>query len=175
MNEEGKYWAYVIGRRRFRCPRCNEVEVRYVTHTEFVKNLKRNLPVEKLPTNKYYCFNCKASFKDIKKLALVDGIFLDKNSDMRVRSKRYVEEICKKLKLSDDVQEKAIEILEEYDKSWGRRAVSAASIYTSALMCGEPRTQIEIADAANIRDVALRKWYKDIKATLNLKIFASDY
>lgn len=155
---------------KFRCPVCYEDGVKHIP-TKRYSGVEVFYPRKMLKSKRYYCFNCKTSFKDIKKLALVDGIFLDRNTDLKERSKRYVEEVCKKLVLSNDVQEKAIEILNDYNEKWGYRDVAAASIYISALLCGERKSQTRIAYELNTTEHSICRCYRDIAKVLDLEIF----
>ena len=113
--------------------------------------------------DKYYCFNCGEGFADVHPLAFMDGIFLDKNKDLRKRSRRYVEESFKVLHfLPEDAKKKSLELLDEYNKNWGSRPAVAAAIYISAISVGKRQSQQEIADILNVTTSSLRMNYKDI-------------
>ena len=155
--------------KNFRCPKCNENTVKYMPES-ISKEEKVFFPRKMLKTYRYHCFNCKNGFGSIKKLALVDGIFLDKNTDLKQRSKRYVEEICKESKLSDDVKNYAFKILTDYNKKLGYRNTATAAVYISAILCNERRTQMELEDITHVTDISFRNSYKDIKKVLDLKI-----
>ena len=155
----------------FRCPICNESEARELYRKIWDSSIYSFVfPRKILNSKRFYCFNCKASFDDIKQLALMDGIFLDKNTDLTERTQKYVSELCLELKLSDDVRAKATEILHDYNAKWGCRTVAGASIYISAILCGERRTQREVGDASNVSTLAIRENYVNIAKKLDIGI-----
>ena len=87
----------------------------------------------------------------------------------------YISRFCSELKLSGDVQAKAIEILKEAaDKELtsgrGPTGVAAASIYISSILCGERRTQREVADVAGVTEVTIRNRYKELAERLDIDI-----
>jgi transcription initiation factor TFIIB len=89
----------------------------------------------------------------------------------------YIRRFCSELKLSGDVQTKSTEILKEaaskeLTSGRGPTGVAAASIYIASVMCGERRTQREIADIAGVTEVTIRNRYKELmeKLDLNLQI-----
>jgi len=93
---------------------------------------------------------------------------------MPTSPKDYVSRFCSKLKLSSDVQAKAIEILKEAaDKELtsgrGPTGVAAASIYIASILCGERRTQREVADMAGVTEVTIRNRYKELSNKLGIK------
>ncbi|HIH28172.1 MAG TPA: transcription initiation factor IIB, partial [Thermoplasmata archaeon] len=82
---------------------------------------------------------------------------------------------CSELKLSGDVQAKAIEILKdaadkELTSGRGPTGVAAASIYISSILCGERRTQREVADVAGVTEVTIRNRYKELAERLDIDI-----
>lgn len=89
--------------------------------------------------------------------------------------KDYISRFCSKLKLTAKVQGKALEILKEAGKQQitnGRNPTSyaAASIYIASVLCGERRTQREIADVAGITEVTIRNRYKELTEKLDIHI-----
>ena len=87
----------------------------------------------------------------------------------------YVPRFAAALKLSGQVQEKAIEIIKEATKKKlisgrGPTGLAAAAVYTASIMLGEQRTQKEVADGAGITEVTIRNRYKELKEELGLKI-----
>lgn len=87
----------------------------------------------------------------------------------------YVSRFCSELKLSGDVQAKALEILKEAaDKELtsgrGPTGVAAAAIYIASILCGERRTQREVADVAGVTEVTIRNRYKELAERLNIDI-----
>ncbi|HEC80907.1 MAG TPA: transcription initiation factor IIB [Thermoplasmatales archaeon] len=87
----------------------------------------------------------------------------------------YISRFCSELKLSGDVQAKAIEILKEAaDKELtsgrGPTGVAAAAIYIASILCGERRTQREVADVAGVTEVTIRNRYKELAERLDIDI-----
>lgn len=83
-----------------------------------------------------------------------------------VRPKSYVPRFASALDLGQEVQEKAIEILEtardeEIVSGKSPPAFAAAAIYGAALLCGENRTQTEVGNVAEVSDVTIRNRYKE--------------
>jgi len=171
LNKDEKYVLGGLKRKEIKCSNCNENTVRRIPNIMWDLHTRSNIyPREILRCNKYYCFNCKTSFENVKQLAMIDGIFLDKNTNFMERTQKYVKEICKELELSDDVRAKSTEILRDYNEKWGCRTVAGASIYISSILCGERRTQQEVGDASNVSVFAIRKNYVDIAKKLDIDI-----
>jgi len=87
----------------------------------------------------------------------------------------YISRFCSELGLSGDVQSKAIEILKEAaDKELtsgrGPTGVAAAAIYIASILCGERRTQREVADVAGVTEVTIRNRYKELAERLDIDI-----
>jgi len=87
----------------------------------------------------------------------------------------YISRFCNKLKLSQKVNEKAIEILNESIKKElisgrGPVGVAAAAIYISSVLCNEKRTQNEIAEVAGVTEVTIRNRYKELIDKLDIVI-----
>lgn len=87
----------------------------------------------------------------------------------------YISRFCSELKLSGDVQSKAIEILKdaadkELTSGRGPTGVAAASIYIASILCGERRTQREVADVAGVTEVTIRNRYKELAERLDIDI-----
>ena len=87
----------------------------------------------------------------------------------------YIPRFCSKLKLATKVQGKALEILKESEEKQitsGRNPTSfaAASIYIASVLCGERKTQCEIADVAGITEVTIRNRYKELAEKLDIHI-----
>ena len=94
---------------------------------------------------------------------------------MPTSSQDYVERFCSLLSLSVDTKTKALEILrqaEEKELTSGRgpTGVAAAAIYIASVICGERRTQREIADVAGVTEVTIRNRYKELAEKLDLDI-----
>jgi len=87
----------------------------------------------------------------------------------------YISRFCSELKLSGDAQAKSIEILKdaadkELTSGRGPTGVAAASIYISSILCGERRTQREVADVAGVTEVTIRNRYKELAERLDIDI-----
>jgi len=72
---------------------------------------------------------------------------------MPTKPQDYVSRFCSELKLTGEVQSRAVEILKEaQDKELtsgrGPTGVAAAAIYIASILCNERRTQREVADVA---------------------------
>ncbi len=87
----------------------------------------------------------------------------------------YVSRFCSKLKLSNDAQTKTLEIIKEATNQEivsGRSpiGIAAASLYIASVLCGERRSQCEIADVAGVTEVTIRNRYKEIIGKMNIEI-----
>lgn len=87
----------------------------------------------------------------------------------------YISRFCSKLKLSNDVQIKTIEILKkasskELTSGRGPTGLAAASLYIASVLCGERRTQREVAEVAGVTEVTIRNRYKELAKKLDIDI-----
>jgi len=87
----------------------------------------------------------------------------------------YIPRFCSKLKLTAKVQAKALDILKEATEreiTSGRSptGIAAASIYIASVLCGERRTQREIAEVAGVTEVTIRNRYQELAGKLDLEI-----
>jgi transcription initiation factor TFIIB len=87
----------------------------------------------------------------------------------------YISRFCSELKLSPTVQAKTLEMLQEFadlELTTGRgpTGVAAASLYITSVLCGERRTQREVADVAGVTEVTIRNRYKELAEKLNIDI-----
>lgn len=87
----------------------------------------------------------------------------------------YIPRFCSELKLSNDVQAKTLEILKEaankeLTSGRGPTGIAAASLYIATVLCGERRTQREIADVAGVTEVTIRNRYKELTKKLSIDI-----
>jgi transcription initiation factor TFIIB len=88
---------------------------------------------------------------------------------------QYVPKFTAALKLSGQVQEKAIKLLRKaislgLISGRGPTGVAAAAVYIASAMCNERRTQKEVADVAGVTEVTIRNRYRELKKELGLKI-----
>src|SRR5665811_229916 len=79
----------------------------------------------------------------------------------------YVPRFCSGLNLKGEVQSKSVEILrqaseKELTSGRGPTGVAAAAIYIASILCGERRTQREVADVAGVTEVTIRNRYKEL-------------
>jgi transcription initiation factor TFIIB len=87
----------------------------------------------------------------------------------------YVSRFCSELKLSGDVRAKTVKILQnaargELTSGRGPTGMAAASLYIACVLCGERRTQREVADVAGVTEVTIRNRYKELTQKLNIDI-----
>lgn len=85
----------------------------------------------------------------------------------------YIARFSSALKLSAETQSRAVEILEQAQKTEltsgrGPTGIAAAALYVSALIHGEKRTQREVADVAGVTEVTIRNRYKELLDKLDL-------
>ena len=87
----------------------------------------------------------------------------------------YIPRFCSELKLSSDVQAKTLEILKEaankeLTSGRGPTGIAAASLYMASVLCGERRTQREIAEIAGVTEVTIRNRYKELSEKLDIEL-----
>jgi len=87
--------------------------------------------------------------------------------------KDYIARFCSELNLSQAVLSKTLDILEraanqELTSGRGPTGLAAASLYIASVLCGERRTQRQVADVAGVTEVTIRNRYKEL--ALKLKI-----
>ena len=87
----------------------------------------------------------------------------------------YISRFCSELKLSSDVQAKTMEILQEATRreltsGRGPTGIAAASLYIASVLCGERRTQREVAEVAGVTEVTIRNRYKELAEKLDIGI-----
>ncbi len=88
----------------------------------------------------------------------------------------YISRFCSQLKLSNEVQVKTIEILkhagkQELTSGRGPTGLASAAIYIATVLCGERRTQREIAEIGGVTEVTIRNRYKELAKKLDIDIF----
>jgi transcription initiation factor TFIIB len=94
---------------------------------------------------------------------------------MPTAPKDYISRFCSELKLSNNVQAKTLEILshaanQELTSGRGPTGLAAASLYISSVLCGERRTQREVAEIAGVTEVTIRNRYKELAQKLDIRI-----
>ena len=88
----------------------------------------------------------------------------------------YISRFCSELKLSGDVQSKTIDIIQEATEKEltsgrGPTGIAAAALYIASVLCGERRTQREVAEVAGVTEVTIRNRYKELAGKLDIDIF----
>jgi transcription initiation factor TFIIB len=86
----------------------------------------------------------------------------------------YIHRFASELKLGPEVVSKAVEIIKkaqraEITSGKGPMGIAAASLYVAALLCGEKKTQREVADIAGVTEVTIRNRYKELLERLRLE------
>jgi transcription initiation factor TFIIB len=87
----------------------------------------------------------------------------------------HISRFCSELKLSGDVRAKTVAILQEaahreLTSGRGPAGMAAASLYIASVLCGERRTQREVADVAGVTEVTIRNRYKELAEKLDINI-----
>jgi transcription initiation factor TFIIB len=87
----------------------------------------------------------------------------------------YISRFCSDLKLSSDVQAKTLEILKEAAKheltsGRGPTGIAAAALYIATVLCGERRTQKNIAEILGVTEVTIRNRYKELAEKLDIDV-----
>ena len=87
----------------------------------------------------------------------------------------YISRFCSELKLSGDVRAKTVAILQEathqeLTSGRGPTGMAAASLYIASILCGERRTQREVANVAGVTEVTIRNRYKELAEKLDISI-----
>ena len=87
----------------------------------------------------------------------------------------YISRFISELKLSSDVQAKTLDIIREATNNEltsgrGPTGIAAASLYIASVLCGERRTQREVADVAGVTEVTIRNRYKELSDKLDINV-----
>ena len=87
----------------------------------------------------------------------------------------YVSRFGSELDVSGEVRTKAIELIRKaQDKKLtsgrGPTGIAAAALYMATIMCGERRTQREVAEVAHVTEVTVRNRYKELAEELDVEI-----
>ncbi|MCJ2534384.1 MAG: transcription initiation factor IIB, partial [Candidatus Thermoplasmatota archaeon] len=59
---------------------------------------------------------------------------------------------------------------EELTSGRGPTGLAAAALYIATILCGERRTQREVADVAGVTEVTIRNRYKELAEKLDIDI-----
>ncbi len=79
---------------------------------------------------------------------------------------QFVPRFASELNLSEEVQQRAIDIIEETAEKGllsgkSPTGYAAAAIYLASILCNDKRTQKEVAEAANVTEVTIRNRYHE--------------
>ncbi len=90
------------------------------------------------------------------------------------KAQDYVPRFGSLLGLSEKVQVRAVDVLDEagkYDVTSGKGpiGVAAAALYIAAVLEGEKKTQREVADMIGVTEVTIRNRYKEMVEALDIK------
>jgi len=97
-------------------------------------------------------------------------IDLFKRTELRARLLEKHKAIAAKLKLPKEVEAKSLKLLREITPSGKKpRSVAAACIYAAARLEGARIDQSEIADAAGIGELTIRKAWKELAGKLGIR------
>ncbi|MBS3817039.1 MAG: transcription initiation factor IIB [Candidatus Thermoplasmatota archaeon] len=91
------------------------------------------------------------------------------------KPQEYLQKFCNELDLGGEVKKKAQEVIERAEEQEilsgkGPTGLAAAAIYIAAIKTGDRRTQIEIAEVADVTEVTVRNRYKDLVEELDIDI-----
>jgi len=91
------------------------------------------------------------------------------------KPQNYLQKFCNELNLSGDVKKLAEQILDKAEKEEllsgkGPTGLAAAAIYIAGIKTGDRRTQIEIAEVADVTEVTVRNRYKELAEKLDLTV-----
>lgn len=89
----------------------------------------------------------------------------------------YIPRFCSKLGLSEEIRERAVEILKDdkgtgVAKGWGPIGTAAAAIFIATIISGEKITERKIAKVAGTTEVTIRDRYKELADRLNIDLFS---
>ena len=154
-----------------------------------LKNLVRGRSVEGIAAAALYaaCRQCHVprTLDEISKIANMPKRDIGRNYRFVARELRlklmptlpedYISRFCSGLRFNGDVQVKTMQILKEaadrgLTSGQSPIGIAAASIYIASVLCGEKRTQSEIAEKAGITEVTIRNRYKDLSEKLDIEI-----
>ncbi len=91
------------------------------------------------------------------------------------KPQNYIQKFCNQLNLSGEVKKLAEQILnraeeEELLSGKGPTGLAAAAIYIAGIKAGDRRTQIEIAEVADVTEVTVRNRYKELAEKLDIDV-----
>ena len=154
-----------------------------------LKNLIRGRSIEGIAAASLYaaCRQCHVprTLDEMSKIAHIKRKEIGKNyrfisKELKLKllptvPQDYISRFCSELKLGNEVQNKTLEILKHVtEKSLnigrGPTGSAAAALYIASVLCGQRRTQREVADVAGVTEVTVRNRYKEILEKLGITI-----
>lgn len=152
-----------------------------------LKNLIRGRSIEGVAAAALYaaCRQCHVprTLNEISEIAYITRKEIGRNYRFISREIRlkllptapedYISRFCSELNLGNAVQAKSMEILKlaaEKALTFGRGPTgnAAAALYIASVLCGERRTQREIAYVAGVTEVTVRNRYKELIEKLDI-------
>ena len=87
----------------------------------------------------------------------------------------YVRRFCAKLNLAKTVEQRALVIINEavekhITSGRGPTGIAASAIYIAAILCGDRKTQKDVAEATGVTEVTLRVRYKELARELGIQV-----
>jgi len=154
-----------------------------------IKNIIRGRSIEGITAAALYaaCRQCHVP-RTLDEISIVSGIhrreigrnyrYMAKEIKLKLlptSPEDYIPRFCSELKLSHEVQTKTLELIKlatEKALTIGRGPTgnAAAALYIASVICGQRRTQQEIAYIAGVTEVTIRNRYKEIISKLNIDI-----
>jgi len=150
-------------------------------------NLIRGRSIESVVASSIYtaCRRCNIprTLDEISEISNVSKKQIGKNyrflcRELKIKLKPtspidYIPRFASRLRLSGEVEAKAIEILKKandkgLNSGKGPTGLAAAALYISAVLLGERKTQGDIAKITNVTEVTIRNRYKELSQELNL-------
>jgi len=104
--------------------------------------------------------------------------FLKRELNMKLKPtkpQKYIQKFCNELGLRGNVKRSATEIIDRAEERGmisgkGPTGLAAAAIYIAGIKEDKKRTQVEIADVADVTEVTVRNRYKEIVEKLDMDI-----
>lgn len=91
------------------------------------------------------------------------------------KPQKYIQKFCNELDLGGEVKKRAQGVIDKAEEKEilsgkGPTGLAAAAIYIAAIKGGDRRTQIDIAEVADVTEVTVRNRYKDLVEELDIDI-----
>lgn len=153
------------------------------------KDLIRGRTIEGIVAASLYaaCRQCHVprTFEEISKAANIQKREIGRNYRFIARKlklkllptspQEYIARFGNKLNLNMEIQAKAIDILNQAEKeklTVGQNpiGIAAASLYIASVLCGNKKTQREVAEEIGVTEVTIRNKYKQLSEKLDIDI-----